>query len=317
MSEYKISCWKIHDFVCESGEALSAEHILALPDTFSLGMAAQPVELTVSGETPDGRPLEHAVLCNSLSDNGGEFAPGGKILPLATLLFGFGGTNPMVMGYIAGPSDTISQQYLFTAGDLRRGQVFELANVAIHGEQTAHSSFCRGTLIDTPHGSIPIEQLDAGDEVMAMDGSLQLVAGLKRTRFSGLELSLNPSLVPMRIRAGALTGGRPGHDLLVSQDHRLVVDDWRAAYLFGEDEILVPAKSLLNNRSVVVEDHRAGVEYFDLAIHGNGLVCANGLWAETSSEAEISGNETADVRAHAYQSTMAALPHNSDVTFVA
>ena len=145
--------------------------------------------------------------------------------------------------------------------------------------EKSQGRLARGTLIETPHGAIAVEDLEEGDEVMTRDGSVQLVTHVGRRRHCALELVLSPGLRPLRIGAGALTGGRPGQDLLVSQDLHLVVDDWRAAYLFGEDEILVPANSLMNGRNVYVECPLAGVEYFELVLAENGLVCANGLWA--------------------------------------
>ncbi len=141
--------------------------------------------------------------------------------------------------------------------------------------------FARGTLVDTPHGALPVEELDAGDEVLMRDGGVQLVSWVARRRHGALELLLDPALRPIRIMTGALTGGRPGQDLLVSQDHRLLVDDWRAPVLFGEDEILVPARALLNDRNVLVECPAAGVEYFSILTDGDTMICANGLWAET------------------------------------
>ncbi len=167
----------------------------------------------------------------------------------------------------------------------------------------------RGTLIETPHGAIAVEDLDEGDEVLTRDGSLQLITQVGRRRHSALELVLSPHLRPLRIGAGALTGGRPGQDLLVSQDLHLVVDDWRAAYLFGEDEILVPANSLMNGQNVYVECPLAGVEYFELALAENTLVCANGLWAGAQLDGAV-----ADASG---MPPMPTLPHRSTAILAA
>lgn len=317
MSEYKITCWNIHDFVSESGDLLTLDVILEMPEFFHLGLTSRPVDLLISSEGPDGRPLEHAKLCNSLVDNGDDFRPGTQILPVATVQLANGASGSLVVGQFLRPDNTLSGIHIFSTGALTAGQVFEIADVSIHGASIGKAMFSRGTMIDTPHGAVPIEQLESGDEIVANDGSMQLINATARNRFSGLELALDPALVPLRIRAGALTGGRPGQDLIVSQNHRLVVDDWRAAYLFGEDEILVPAKSLLNNRSVAIEDHRGGVEYFELAIQGNSLVCANGLWAETSCELGTEQDETANTDGRLSRPAMAALPHATVVALVA
>ena len=150
----------------------------------------------------------------------------------------------------------------------------------VNHQATPAGRLARGTLIETPHGEVPIEDLEHGDEVLGRDGSARLVIWTGHSRISPLELALRPQLRPLRIGVGALTGGRPGQDLWLAQDQRLVVDDWRAAYLFGEDEILAPAHSLLNGRNVTVECPRAGIDYFGLLTGGENLICANGIWAE-------------------------------------
>ena len=174
--------------------------------------------------------------------------------------------------------------FIFASTPLPDGQEVEFT-VTGSGQQSTrgHNCFARGTLIDTPHGAIAVEHLDSGDEIMTRQGGVQLITWIGQRRLSGLELVLMPHLQPVRIMAGALSGGRPGQDLIVARDHRLLVDDWRAPYLFGVEEILIPAKSLLNSRTVFIDCPTAGIEYFHVLTQGEALICANGLWAETMS----------------------------------
>ncbi len=192
-------------------------------------------------------------------------------------------------------------------GDCRRALRITRCEVPLCAAQM-QNHFARGTLIDTPHGAIAVEHLEDGDEVMLRNGDVQLLAGVGRFSISPLELVLSPELCPVRITAGALTGGRPGQDLVVSRQHRLLVDDWRAEYLFGEEEILIPAHSLLNGRTVVEESPGAGVEYFWLQCEDETLVCANGIWAETLPAL------SAD---HAFGPVAPALPHDSPPSIAA
>lgn len=187
---------------------------------------------------------------------------------------------------------TATVDLVFASSSLTPGEQFDIcaANAAVDPDS---ANFARGTLIDTPHGPIAVEHLQDGDEVLTPNGGIELITGLKRQRLTGLELALQPQLRPVCIAAGALVGGLPGTDLTVAQHHRLLLNDWRAEYLFGEEEILVPAQSLLNGRTVTIECPPNGIEYYQIALEQANLVSANGLWAETGLRiAQDAGSRT-------------------------
>ena len=311
MAEYKIKCWSVRDFNIETADVTHLPGAQPIVQEIQLLPNKTPVEFLVTGENPTDGPTEFAQLCEGITENGTTIAAGSIIVPIGVFRSTSNKAQILIIGNIETPGGRISHPMVFSNCDVNSNIVFAATDISLPQDGMMKASFARGTLIDTPHGAIAIEQLEDGDEVMSRHGDIQLITGLTRRRHCGLELALFPKRAPVRIMAGALTGGRPGHDLLVSQEHRLVVDDWRAAYLFGEDEILVPAKSLLNNRTVVVENHRSGVEYFDLTVQDHGLVCANGLWAETAAfAAETAVQQPTTV-------PMAALPHSSAYAFVA
>jgi len=215
------------------------------------------------------------------------YPSGSQIVPELVLKTGGMAPVTLIVGRVLAGSDIMrkSEPIIFTSARLAPEEKIQITRAERSTTSApVQNCFARGTLIDTPHGALPIEDLDAGDEVVTHDGSVQLISWLGQKRLCGLELVLNPSLRPVRIMAGALTGGRPGQDLSVAQNHRLLVDevdDWRAPYLFGEEEILVPARSLLNKTNVFIDCPLGGVDYFHLLMDGHKMVCANGLWAET------------------------------------
>lgn len=132
--------------------------------------------------------------------------------------------------------------------------------------------FLRGTRIATPQGLRRVEDLVAGDLVETLDHGPQPIRWVGSSPVPG-----QGALAPVRIGAGHLGNGR---DLLVSPNHRLLVTGAMAEVLFGEAEVLVPAKFLVNGRSVTVEP-RPRVEYFHILLDRHEILLAEGAPAES------------------------------------
>lgn len=139
----------------------------------------------------------------------------------------------------------------------------------------------RGTLVETEKGRVPVEVLTPGDRVLTLDGPPRAVRWIGSRRVSHFELRRDPSMRPVRIAANALGHGRPGRDLLVSPQHRILVDDWRAELLFGEAEVLVPAKALLNDCTITIDHSVRSVEYFHVLFETHEIMFTEGLPTES------------------------------------
>lgn len=144
--------------------------------------------------------------------------------------------------------------------------------------------FVRGTMIETVAGPRPIEALQPGDLIVTRDHGPQPVVWISRKTFEAMGRN-----APVRICAGALGNDA---DLWVSQQHRMLIDDWRAELFFGEDEVLVAAKHLVNGDTIYVQPG-AEVEYFHLLFEQHEIVWGGGIpsesyfptrFAETNSE---------------------------------
>jgi Hint domain len=132
--------------------------------------------------------------------------------------------------------------------------------------------FVAGTRIETPDGPVAVEDIQPGDLVMTRDEGPQPV------RWSGRRhVEAQGDLAPIHIRAG--TFGQHD-DLLVSPQHRVLVRDSLAELLFGEGEVLVAAKDLLNDHSVV---RRCGdqVTYVHLMFDQHQIIFSEGLETES------------------------------------
>lgn len=83
--------------------------------------------------------------------------------------------------------------------------------------------FLAGTLIATPNGERPVEELRPGDLVLTADGRAVPVRFIGRqTVDSRFAEELRGT--PVRIRAGALDEGVPRRDLCLSPNHAVAVD---------------------------------------------------------------------------------------------
>lgn len=137
---------------------------------------------------------------------------------------------------------------------------------------TMVACFTEGTLIDVPEGRVPVEALRAGDPVETRDHGAQVLRWVGRTVRAAVGAD-----APVEIAAG--TFGAHG-TLRLSPCHRVLVAGARAELLFGEAEVLVKAKHLVDGRAVrVVEGGE--VAYLHLLFDRHEVVMANGLPCES------------------------------------
>lgn len=124
--------------------------------------------------------------------------------------------------------------------------------------------FVEGTIIETDSGPRPDEALLPGDKVRTRDNGIQPIDWIGKRKLDSIDLARHPQLCPVRIKAGAMDGQVPYIDLVVSQQHRILLSDWRAELLFGEAEVVSAAVHLTNDDSIVVERDRDSVTYYHL-----------------------------------------------------
>jgi len=141
--------------------------------------------------------------------------------------------------------------------------------------------FTPGTRISTPEGPRLIESLRPGDRILTKDNGPQEVLWHGQRKLTGARLYAMPHLRPIRFRAGALGIGRPDEDLLVSPQHRMLVQGAAARALFNAEEVLVAAEDLVNDRTVSVDARLREVTYVHILLEAHQIVWANGLETES------------------------------------
>ncbi|MDJ0628798.1 MAG: Hint domain-containing protein [Rhodobacter sp.] len=152
----------------------------------------------------------------------------------------------------------------------------------------------RGTLIETPGGPVPVEALAPGDLVLTKDRGPQPVKWVGLRHVNSEELSRDPSLRPVRIQAGSLGGDLPYRDLSVSPQHRILVTDWRAELMFGEHEVLVPAKSMVNDTAIRVDHTCQPIEYYHILFDRHEIVFTEGAPTESFHPGSFAMRELGD-----------------------
>ncbi len=136
--------------------------------------------------------------------------------------------------------------------------------------------FTSGTMIDTPYGPRAVESLKPGDWVLTRDDGPQCLRWTCQDTRSSAELAADPSLAPARIPAGAFGPGCPASDTLVSPQHRLLIASAQTQLLFGEEEVLAPAKALFTSARATEP-----VTYVHLLFDRHHLITANGMAMES------------------------------------
>jgi len=166
---------------------------------------------------------------------------------------------------IVGDGDIEDINFTYTAGD---GTNSDTAFVNV----SSIPCFVAGTMIQTVDGDVAVEDIKPGDLVITRD------EGPRPVRWVGSrDVEAMGDFAPIRIRAG--TFGAHG-DLLLSPQHRILVRDSLAELLFGEQEVLIAAKDLLNDRSVI---RRCGgmVTYVHLMFDRHQVIYSEGLPTES------------------------------------
>lgn len=141
--------------------------------------------------------------------------------------------------------------------------------------------FTPGVLIETPRGARPVERLTVGDLVETLDHGYRPVRWVGRKTVGSEVLAQAPRLRPIRIRAGALGCGLPRATLVVSPQHRLLISSKIVRRMFGLDEVLVPAKSLIGLPGIERDNSCEAVTYLHVLLDEHEVLIANGAPAES------------------------------------
>jgi len=140
----------------------------------------------------------------------------------------------------------------------------EIVQIACFGE---------GTLIRTEFGDQLIETLVPGQLVLTRDNGLQPIRWIGRR-----EVTTEAILAPIRFAKGVFGATS---DLWLSPQHRVLISDSWSELLFGEPEVLVKAKDLVNDQTIRIDRSKPQITYFHLLFDTHEILLSNGMATES------------------------------------
>ena len=135
-----------------------------------------------------------------------------------------------------------------------------------------HVCFTAGMRIATPEGLRAVETLRPGDRVTTRDTGNQSLRWVGRRVVPGVGRA-----APVRFEAGVIGNTAP---LLLSPQHRVLLNSPESEMLFGAAEVLLPAKAFLALEGVSLAPMRS-VDYVHFACLRHEIVWAEGAPCET------------------------------------
>jgi hypothetical protein len=166
---------------------------------------------------------------------------------------------------IYGPGDTFEGALTFYTKD----GTMPLGTDGMDAAAAQVVCFCKGTLIATHDGEVPVEKLQPGDRVLTLRGEARRIVWIGTGRVATTR-GQRDAATPVVVHKGALDDNVPHHDLRVTKGHSF--------YLGGA---LIPVEFLVNHRSIVWDDRAQEVEIFHIELETHDVLLANGAPAES------------------------------------
>ncbi|AZV78502.1 2,3,4,5-tetrahydropyridine-2,6-carboxylate N-succinyltransferase [Parasedimentitalea marina] len=257
--------------IADAGDHAYDSNLLIAGDSVQTALIATDDEFTING---DGA-LDLDILGNDIHAAGssltithinGQPVSSGDTVTLATgeeVTLNADGTFSIVNGTDVEETNTFS----YTVED-------DLGNSDVGFVQvTTAPCFVAGTLIDTVDGPVPVEELEPGMQVQTRDH------GPQKLRWIGQTTRLaQGSDAPVVLAANALGNHRR---IALSPNHRILISTDMAELLFGQAEVLVKAKDLVNDHTIKIVSDGRSVTYVHVLFDQHEIICGNGLETES------------------------------------
>lgn len=227
-------------------------------DVFNDDDTANHTVIDGAGLIANGQVVESESLIQirALDGNGAQTGP---VIDL--YVFSQGGVTQNVWGFA-------------TDATLTPGVQYEKVNGSNAGDSLYADFVCfaRDTLIRTPMGVSPVQDIRPGDKIWTTcdPEAIVLWVGSKTVFATG-------EAAPVVFEVGAIGNTTP---LVVSQQHRILLQGVQASLMFGAAEVLAPAHSLLSLNGVRLAEG-ATVTYHHIMFDTHQIIESDGVLTES------------------------------------
>jgi hypothetical protein len=174
---------------------------------------------------------------------------------------------------------------------------------ALPAFEQAFNAFAQGTLIQTEHGKVAVEDLRPGDRVATADGGLQTLMWIGAMTLFPQQADLGLSSSHLyRITENIFGLDRSAPDLMLGAAARLLP----GLFAVDSSSSLVDIADLADGHSVIRVRPMSAVRTFHLGLDGHRLVRANGIACESFHPGE---NAHLDHSPEMFGIYMSLLPH--------
>jgi hypothetical protein len=163
------------------------------------------------------------------------------------------------MPTFVGMTDGVNRRVCINAGWYE----FMVTNVA-DGTDVTVLCFCSNTLIETPTGARPVQDLAAGDLVLTFGGAVRPITWVG-TGAVPTTRGRRSAATPVIVRKAALADNVPYQDPRVTKGHSFLVDD-----------VLIPVEFLVNHASILWDDRAQEVKLYHIELKTHDVLMIGG-----------------------------------------
>jgi hypothetical protein len=166
---------------------------------------------------------------------------------------------------------------LANGSDMVQANVSDAAgNPAVQANQTLNVVACylAGTRILTDRGEVAVEPISIGDRLVTRSGATQPVKWIGRRSYVILLASSHPTCAKQCCRSASPAARS-------AQTCRSAICSSPPEHAICLDDVLIPAKKLVNGASIAYHDRLATIEYFHLELPSRDVIYAEGTPAES------------------------------------
>lgn len=262
--------------IADVGDSALDSAILISADSISVGMVAIDDEVSITQNTTEIVD----VMANDVYDGPGTLT----ITHINNIAVSAGSTVTLATGQVI----SVNADGTLSVTSDADVETVRLSYTVSDGSGTLSSAFITldtipcfvaGTMIRVPSGEVAVETLRSGDLVSTCDDGNQPVRWVGSRTVEAVGEG-----APVKISAGALG---QNDTVFVSPLHRVLIRDVVAELLFGEGEVFVAARDLING-STIRRVEGGHVDYFHLLFDRHQIIFSGGL----ESESFLPGSQT-------------------------